>query len=93
MNPLDVADYLATANITLQTAFGMTYVENFLGLGTVIFNSSVPKGKVYATITNTQGTTLPSTGGMGTTLFYVGGGALALGAGVLLVSKKRMANK
>lgn len=49
MNPLDVADYLATANITLQSVFGMTYVENFLGLGTVIFNSSVPKGKVYAT--------------------------------------------
>lgn len=49
MNPLDVADYLATANISLQTAFGMTYVENFLGLGTVIFNSSVPKGSVYAT--------------------------------------------
>lgn len=49
MNPLDVADYLATANITLQTAFGMSYVENFLGLGTVIFNSSVPKGKIYAT--------------------------------------------
>lgn len=49
MNPLDVADYLATANITLQTAFGMTYVENFLGLGTVFFNSSVPKGKIYAT--------------------------------------------
>lgn len=49
LNPLDVADYLATANITLQTTFGMTYVENFLGLGTVIFNSSVPKGKIYAT--------------------------------------------
>ena len=49
MNPLDVADYLATANITTQTAFGMTYVEDFLGLGTVIFNSSVPKGKIYAT--------------------------------------------
>lgn len=49
MNPLDVADYLATANITMQTAFGMTYVENFLGLGTVFFNSSVPKGKIYAT--------------------------------------------
>lgn len=52
MNPLDVADYLATANITLQTAFGMTYVENFLGLGTVIFNSSVPKGKIYGTAKN-----------------------------------------
>lgn len=49
LNPLDVADYLASANITLQTAFGMTYVENFLGLGTVILNSSVPKGKIYAT--------------------------------------------
>lgn len=49
MNPLDVADYLATANITTQTAFGMTYVENFLGLGTVFFNSSVTKGKIYAT--------------------------------------------
>lgn len=49
MNPLDVADYLATAQISLQNAFGMTYVENFLGLGTVIFNSSVPKGSIYAT--------------------------------------------
>ncbi len=49
MNPLDVADYLASANITLQTAFGMTYVKDFLGLGTVIFNSSVPKGTIYAT--------------------------------------------
>lgn len=49
LNPLDVADYLATANITTQTAFGMSYVENFMGLGTVIFNSSVPQGKIYAT--------------------------------------------
>lgn len=49
MNPLDVADYLAGANISLQNAFGMTYVKDFLGLGTVIFNSSVPKGKIYAT--------------------------------------------
>lgn len=49
MNPLDVADYLSTAQITLQTAFGMTYVENFLGLGTVLFDSKVPKGTIYAT--------------------------------------------
>lgn len=52
MNPQDVADYLATAQISLQTAFGMTYVENFLGLGTVIFNGSVPKGTIYATAKN-----------------------------------------
>ena len=49
MNPLDVADYLGTATITMQTAFGMTYIENFLGLGTVILNSAVPKGTIYAT--------------------------------------------
>ena len=49
LNPLDVADYLATAPITMQAAFGMTYVENFLGLGTVILNSSVPQGTIYAT--------------------------------------------
>lgn len=49
VNPLDAADYLSTAAITTQTAFGMRYVEDFLGLGTVIFNSSVPKGKIYAT--------------------------------------------
>lgn len=49
VNPLDIADYLANAQITTQTAFGMTYVEDFLGLGTVIMNASVPKGKIYAT--------------------------------------------
>lgn len=49
MNPLDVADYLAKAPITLQTAFGMTYVENFLNLGTVIFDSKVPQKTIYAT--------------------------------------------
>lgn len=49
MNPLDVADYLASASITLQTVFGMNYVENFLGLGTVFFTSAVPKGKIFAT--------------------------------------------
>lgn len=49
LNPLDVADYLGTANIEMQTVFGMNYVENFLGLGTVFINSSVPQGKFYAT--------------------------------------------
>ena len=49
INPLDIADYLGTAQVTMQTAFGMNYIENFLGLGTVITNSSVPKGTFYAT--------------------------------------------
>lgn len=49
INPLDIADYLATANITTQTAFGFTYVENFLGMGTVIMASGIPQGQLYAT--------------------------------------------
>ena len=49
VNPLDIADYLATAEVTTQTAFGMQYIENFLGLGTVMMNSNVPAGTVYAT--------------------------------------------
>lgn len=49
VNPLDIADYLATAQISTQTAFGMSYIENFLGMGTVILASDVPKGKVYTT--------------------------------------------
>lgn len=49
LNPLDVADYLGGAQITTQTAFGMSYIENFLGMGTAILASDVPKGKIYAT--------------------------------------------
>ena len=50
------------------------------GLGTIL-SSIVP---------NNKGTLLPSTGGIGTTIFYVVGGILVAGAGILLVTKKRM---
>lgn len=49
MNPLDVADYLGKAQISTQTAFGMSYIQNFLGMGTAILASDIPKGKIYAT--------------------------------------------
>lgn len=49
VNPLDVADYLGSANITVQTAFGMNYVEDFLGLGTVIMSSRITQGTFVAT--------------------------------------------
>ena len=41
-------------------------------------------------VENKTGTELPSTGGIGTTIFYALGGLMAVGAGVLLVAKKRM---
>lgn len=49
VNPEDIADYLGTANITVQTAFGMNYVEDFLGLGTVVISSKITKGSFVAT--------------------------------------------
>ena len=49
INPLDAALYLGTANITVQTAFGMNYIENFLGLGTVIMSNRITQGTVIAT--------------------------------------------
>ena len=47
-------------------------------------------GVASITIANNKGSTLPETGGMGTTLFYVLGGILVVAAIVLLVTKKRM---
>ena len=49
INPLDISDYLGSASITMQTAFGMNYIEDFLGLGTVVMNSNVTKGMVIST--------------------------------------------
>lgn len=49
VNPLDIADYLGKANITVQTAFGMNYIEDFLGLGTVITSSRITQGTFLAT--------------------------------------------
>lgn len=50
VNPLDVASYLGSANITVQTAFGMNYIEDFLGLGTVIMSSQITQGTFIATV-------------------------------------------
>ena len=52
VNPLDCADYLASANITIQKEFGLNYVENFLGADIAIITTSVKKGVVYATATD-----------------------------------------
>ena len=49
LNPMDVADYLGSAQVEMQTLFGMNYIKNFLGLGDVFLNSNVPAGKYYAT--------------------------------------------
>lgn len=49
INTLDLYRYLGGANLTLQNDFGLTYLKNFLGAGTVIVTSEIEQGKVYAT--------------------------------------------
>lgn len=48
-NPSDIADYLAKANITIQTSFGLNYVENFMGVSVVVISPLIPAKKIYAT--------------------------------------------
>ena len=59
----------------------------------ISFTANETSGSLSADVINNAGTTLPSTGGMGTTVFYVVGGGLMAVAVVLLVTKKRMENK
>ena len=63
------------------------------GTGEITFTSDKGTGALTTDVINKSGTTLPSTGGMGTTVFYVVGGGLMAVAVVLLVTKKRMENK
>lgn len=52
VNTLDVYSYLGGAQITVQNAFGMDYVEKFLGADIMFFSSEVPQGRVIATPVN-----------------------------------------
>lgn len=49
INRQDAAEYLGKATITDQSVFGMTYLENFLGVADVFLTSKIDKGTVYAT--------------------------------------------
>lgn len=86
--------------ITADTANGQDWnsgiaTDALRGL-TIAVNDGEPQpgntetGIVNVTVENKQGATLPETGGMGTTLFYIIGGLLVVGAGILLVVRIRM---
>ena len=84
--------FTITSTLTAETAlpYGTNPLEE---LTTTLGNADNGSGKIAATIENNKGSSLPGTGGMGTTIFYVGGGILVVASGALLISKKRMKNK
>lgn len=60
----DVAEYLGTAQVTMQQAFGMSYIQDFLGLGTVVVSPALAKGKVIGTAKeNLHGAYIPANSG------------------------------
>ena len=77
--------YLTDANGNKQTEMKDGESVN-IDLGTV----DLTAGSITTTVVNKSGSKLPSTGGIGTTIFYVLGGVLVLAAVVLLVTNKRM---
>ena len=70
----------------------LTNLSGDVTSGEAEFTASEPDGSLTTDVVNQAGTTLPETGGMGTTLFYAIGGLLVAAAVVLLVTKKRMAS-
>ena len=58
--------------------------------GKVTFTANANKSELTTNVVNQSGATLPGTGGIGTTIFYVIGGLLMAAAAVLLITKKRM---
>lgn len=61
-------------------------------VGEITFSVDKTAGTLTTNVINKIGTTLPGTGGIGTTIFYVIGGGLMVAAAILLITKKRMEN-
>ena len=71
----------------------LTSLSGDTASGEITFTSSKTDGTLTTNVVNKIGTTLPGTGGIGTTIFYVIGGGLMVAAAILLITKKRMENR
>lgn len=70
----------------------LTSLSGSAATGVVTFTPSTDNSSLSTDVVNNSGTQLPETGGMGTTIFYVLGSILVIGAVVLLITKKRMSS-
>ena len=71
----------------------LTSLSGNTASGEITFTHNETDGSLTTDVVNNIGTTLPGTGGIGTTIFYVIGGGLMVAAGILLITKKRMENR
>ena len=93
-NTCDPIEFTVTAEHDVEwTTKDRTAVLTKLNDGDKTFVGTVSTGTVTTSVVNKKGSVLPSTGGIGTTIFYVTGAILMLGAGVLLLSRRNSTSK
>ncbi len=93
-NTIDPIEFTVTATYDTESndpkLTGMTVSPSNKFTVEMTEGNAAPTGTIKADVENKSGSVLPSTGGMGTTIFYVVGAVLVLGAGVLLITRKRV---
>ena len=89
-NTIDPITFKVTATHSDGNTPALTDLNGEKVTGEITFTKDVSAGSLSSDVVNKAGTTLPETGGIGTTIFYVLGSVLLVGAAVLLITKKRM---
>ena len=89
MTPVKTGATSTSKTISLDKD-GNVVGEDYSGEKVTVLVSISDLSATPIVIMNKAGTVLPSTGGIGTTIFYIVGGILAAGAAIVLVAKKRV---
>lgn len=84
---------VTTENTGIPAYVKTTTTKKWTEEVTEIGESDTANGYYVAGVENSKGAHLPTTGGIGTTIFYIVGGCLMIGAAILLITKKRMTAK
>ena len=89
-NTIDPIEFTITATHDIESDDPrLTSLNGNTTTGEIIFTPNTSDGSLTTEVENKSGSTLPETGGMGTTIFYVLGAILVLGAGGLLIARRR----
>lgn len=93
-NTIEPIEFTVTAeHDILSDNPALTVLNGNVTSGEITFTPDTANGSLSTDVVNQSGSTLPSTGGMGTTIFYIAGAILVAGAVVLLITKKRMGDE